>query len=302
MADYVEYDSAGTLGEEYNERVEKNSDKSKDRPKVLVKKRKGKQEERGKREEKWKLSEIEKFLELYELYRCLWDYKVDEYKDRNAKEHAWEKIVRGMEKLEFTVKNVSSEKCVISNKQSISWFYFQEQSSTQVQQDDADKDEETIFEDVQDIPSSSIPSTSTGRIIREKPSSASKQIPYAKPISRKVAGERLGKIQNAVQQLKDISDKVLAPERKKDMCEYELFGQFIASQLKKLPEINALAVMQKIQTCLMNERMTVARGNSMSHYQWEDTLTTSSSMVSPNQEDSIELGAKDILSEALSML
>ncbi|KAG8324599.1 hypothetical protein J6590_088381 [Homalodisca vitripennis] len=50
----------------------------------------------------------------------------------------------------------------------------------------------------------------------------------------------------------------------------------------------------------MNERMTVARGNSMSHYQWEDTLTTSSSMVSPNQEDSIELGAKDILSEALS--
>ncbi|KAG8324915.1 hypothetical protein J6590_080467 [Homalodisca vitripennis] len=126
------------------------------------------------------------------------------------------------------------------------------------QQDDADKDEETIFEDVQDIPSSSIPSTSTGRIIREKPSSASKQIPYAKPISRKVAGERLGKIQNAVQQLKDISDKVLAPERKKDMCEYELFGQFIASQLKKLPEINALAVMQKIQTCLMNERMTLS--------------------------------------------
>ncbi|KAG8254897.1 hypothetical protein J6590_106021 [Homalodisca vitripennis] len=292
MADYVEYDSAGTLGEEYNERVEKNSE---DRPKVLVKKRKGKQEERGKREEKWKLSEIEKFLELYELYRCLWDYKVDEYKDRNAKENAWEEIVHGMEKREFTVKKAKDKIRVLRNTYSneltkiykskvsgaglddvyvltLRWFstmdriiggvvksrgsqsigLSQDQSSTQVQQDDADKDEETIFGDVQDIPSSSIPSTSTGRIIREKPSSASKQIPYAKPISRKVAGERLGKIQNAVQQLKDISDKVLAPERKKDMCEYELFGQFIASQLKKLPEINALAVMQKIQTCLMN--------------------------------------------------
>ncbi|XP_046684820.1 uncharacterized protein LOC124370570 [Homalodisca vitripennis] len=324
MADYVEYDSAGTLGEEYNERVEKNSDESEDRPKVLVKKRKGKQEER----EKLKLSEIEKFLELYELYHCLWDYKVDEYKDRNAKEHALEEIVRGMEKREFTVKKAKDKIRVLRNTYSneltkiykskvsgaglddvyvptLRWFstidriiggvvqsrgsqsvgLFQEQSSTQVQQDDADKDEETIFEDVQDIPSSSIPSTSSGRIIREKPSSASKQIPYAKPISRKVAGERLGKIQNSVQQLKDISDKVLAPERIKDMCEYELFGQFIASQLKKLPEINALAVMQKIQTCLMNERMTIARGNSMSHYQWEDTLTTSSSMVSPNQED-----------------
>ncbi|KAG8263848.1 hypothetical protein J6590_088380 [Homalodisca vitripennis] len=282
MADYVEYDSAGTLGEEYNERVEKNSDESEDRPKVLVKKRKGKQEERGKREEKWKLSEIEKFLELYELYRCLWDYKVDEYKDRNAKEHAWEEIVRGMEKRDFTVKKAKDKIRVLRNTYSneltkiykskvsgaglddvyvptLRWFstmdriiggvvqsrgsqsigLSQEQSSTQVQQDDADKDEETIFEDVQDIPSSSIPSTSTGRIIREKPSSVSKQIPYAKPISRKLAGERLGKIQNAVQQLKDISDKVLAPERKKDMCEYELFGQFIASQLKKLPEINA---------------------------------------------------------------
>ncbi|KAG8284713.1 hypothetical protein J6590_097083 [Homalodisca vitripennis] len=162
------------------------------------------------------------------------------------------------------------------------------------QQDDADKDEETIFEDVQDIPSSSIPSTSTGRIIREKPSSASKQIPYAKPISRKVAGERLGKIQNSVQQLKDISDKVLAPERKKDMCEYELFGQFIAN---KCFGINA-----KNTNVPYEREMTVARGNSMSHYQWEDTLTTSSSMVSPNHEDSIELGAKDVLSEALSML
>ncbi|XP_046674750.1 uncharacterized protein LOC124363544 [Homalodisca vitripennis] len=313
MADYVEYDSAGTSGEEYNERVEKNSDESEDRPKVLVKKRKGKEEERGKREEKWKLSEIEKFLELYELYRCLWDYKVDEYQDRNAKEHAWDEIVRGMEKREFTVKKAKDKIRVLRNTYSneLTKIYKSkvsgaglddEQSSTQIQQDDADKDEETIFEDVQDIPSSSIPSTSTGCIIREKPSSASKQIPYAKPISRKVAGERLGKIQNAVQQLKDISDKVLAPELKKDMCEYELFGQFIASQLKKLPEINALAVMQKIQTCLMNERMTVARGNSMSHYQWEHNLTTSSSMVSPNQEDSIELGTKDILSEALSML
>ncbi|KAG8284711.1 hypothetical protein J6590_097081 [Homalodisca vitripennis] len=47
---YVEYDSAGTLGEEYNERVEKNSDESEDRPKVLVKKSKGKQEERGEME------------------------------------------------------------------------------------------------------------------------------------------------------------------------------------------------------------------------------------------------------------
>ncbi|KAG8330049.1 hypothetical protein J6590_072672 [Homalodisca vitripennis] len=285
MADYVEYDSAGTLGEEYNERVEKNSDESEDRPKVLLKKRKGKQEERGKREEKWKLSEIEKFLELYELYRCLWDYK--------------EEIVRGMEKREFTVKKAKDKIRVLRNTYSneltkiykskvsgaglddvyvstLRWFstmdriiggvvksrgsqsigLSQEQSSTQVQQDDADKDEETIFEDVQDIPSSSIPSTSTGRIIREKPSNASNQIPYAKPISRKVAGEHLGKIQNAVQQLKDISDKVLAPERKKDMCEYELFGQFIASQLKKLPEINALAVMQKIQTRFCITRMT----------------------------------------------
>ncbi|KAG8257486.1 hypothetical protein J6590_050218 [Homalodisca vitripennis] len=115
MADYVEYDSAGTSGEEYNERVEKNSDESEDRPKVLVKKRKGKEEERGKREEKWKLSEIEKFLELYELYRCLWDYKVDEYQDRNAKEHAWDEIVRGMEKREFTVKKAKDKIRVLRN-------------------------------------------------------------------------------------------------------------------------------------------------------------------------------------------
>ncbi|KAG8312522.1 hypothetical protein J6590_020442 [Homalodisca vitripennis] len=297
MADYVEYDSAGTLGEEYNERVEKNSDESEDRPKVLVKKRKGKQEERGKREEKWKLSEIEKFLELYELYRCLWDYKEDEYKDRNAKEHAWEEIVRGMEKREFTVKSVSSGKCVISNKQSISWSN-QALKFSKMMQTKMKKLSLKMFK----ISLLHLFHLLLLVVLYVRSPRASKQIPYAKPISRKVAGERLGKIQNAVQQLKDISDKVLAPERKKDMCEYELFGQFIASQLKKLPEINALAVMQKIQTCLMNERMTVARGNSMSHYQWEDTLTTSSSMVSPNQEDSIELGAKDILSEVLSML
>ncbi|KAG8299845.1 hypothetical protein J6590_091097 [Homalodisca vitripennis] len=93
----------------------KNSDESEDRPKVLVKKRKGKQEERGKREDKWKLSEIETFLELYELYRCLWDYKVDEYKDKNAKEHEWEEIVRGMEKREFTVKKAKDKIRVLRN-------------------------------------------------------------------------------------------------------------------------------------------------------------------------------------------
>lgn len=114
MADYVESDSAGTE-EELNIRVEKNSDESKDRPKVIVKKGKGKQEERVKREEKWKLSEIEKFLELYELYPCLYDYKVEEYKDRNAKEHAWEMIVRDMGKQEFTVKKAKDKIRVLRN-------------------------------------------------------------------------------------------------------------------------------------------------------------------------------------------
>ncbi|KAG8246824.1 hypothetical protein J6590_076031 [Homalodisca vitripennis] len=57
----------------------------------------------------------EKFLELYELYRCLWDYKVDEYKDRNAKENAWEEIVRGMEKREFTVKKAKDKIRVLRN-------------------------------------------------------------------------------------------------------------------------------------------------------------------------------------------
>lgn len=86
-------------------------------------------------------------------------------------------------------------------------------------------------------------------------------------------------------------------------------GSFVASQLKKLPEFNAVNAMQKIQNCLFDERMTVARQPAFEHTltrrQWEDgfTSTSSHSMVSPDiQEDTSDHGDNDMLRQALITL
>lgn len=79
-----------------------------------------------------------------------------------------------------------------------------------------------------------LPLLLNGRIIRNKPSSAYKKTPYVRPLSRKVAGDRLDKVQSTFEQLTEISDKVLVYENNKqdkEYIEFELFGQFVTSQL-----------------------------------------------------------------------
>lgn len=87
--------------------------------------------ESKKKEERWKPADIEKFLELYERYPCLWDYKIPEYKDRNAKEHSWTEIIKFMGKIDFTVKKAKEKIRVLRNtysnelmKTHVFWYKF----------------------------------------------------------------------------------------------------------------------------------------------------------------------------------
>lgn len=45
---------------------------------------------------KWSTDEIKKFLEVYEEFPCLWNYKIPSYKDRNQRDTALRKIVEVM--------------------------------------------------------------------------------------------------------------------------------------------------------------------------------------------------------------
>lgn len=83
-----------------------------------------------KKEEKWKIAEIERFLELYEMYPCLWDYKVPEYKDRNAKEHSWNEVVKFMGKKDFTVKKAKDKIRVLRNTYSNELMKIQKSKSS----------------------------------------------------------------------------------------------------------------------------------------------------------------------------
>lgn len=69
--------------------------------------------------------------------------------------------------------------------------------------------------------------------------------------------ERVKKIESSITVLKEISDKVFEPRNVQmtESNEFDLFGQFVASQLKKLPESSALLAMQHIQTHLFELRM-----------------------------------------------
>lgn len=45
---------------------------------------------------KWSSELIIKFLEAYEQYPCLWNYKLPSYKDRNKRDEALKKIIEVM--------------------------------------------------------------------------------------------------------------------------------------------------------------------------------------------------------------
>lgn len=67
-----------------------------------------------------------------------------------------------------------------------------------------------------------------GRIGRDKQPSVFKFSPYVRPLSKKIAGDRFNKIESAVKELKDLSDRILVPDKEvcKEVGEFDLFGQF----------------------------------------------------------------------------
>lgn len=81
--------------------------------------------------------------------------------------------------------------------------------------------------------------------------------PKLRTLSKKKADERVTKIETSVTALKEISGKILDHQnvQKPEPNEYDVFGQFVACQLKKLPESSALLAMQHIQTHLFELRM-----------------------------------------------
>lgn len=83
-----------------------------------------------KKEDRWKPAEIDRFLELYELFPCLWNYKVPEYKDRNAKEYAWGEIVKLMQKKDLTVKKCKDKIRVLRNTYSNELMKIQKSKSS----------------------------------------------------------------------------------------------------------------------------------------------------------------------------
>lgn len=132
-------------------------------------------------------------------------------------------------------------------------------------------------------------------------------------MSKKIAEQRLNKIETAVGELKAISNQVFShgTSNVQTNCEFDMFGQLVSTQLKKLPEVEALAAMQEIQSCLLRRRMACAnRSITMlqeplwdeANYNTNTGTTTSTSSPSHQEDSNIQHGNKDLISLAISMI
>lgn len=181
--------------------------------------------------------------------------------------------------------------------------------------DEPDETEMERIEDTVEQPSPTTPVTgNVTRIPREKPATTPKpNHPYVRPLSKKVAEQRLNKIETVVGELKLISNQIGSHGTSSVQTNYEfdMFGKFVSTQLQKLPEVEALAAMQEMQSCLFRRRMACANSSSniLQDPLWDDgdynTNTDSTGSISSQsvQEDKyIEQGSKDLISLAISMM
>lgn len=58
---------------------------------------------------KWSESVMMKFLELYQKYDCLWDYRTDKYRNKDARENALGCIVKEMEIPGLTIADMKNK-------------------------------------------------------------------------------------------------------------------------------------------------------------------------------------------------
>ncbi|KAG8294415.1 hypothetical protein J6590_103434 [Homalodisca vitripennis] len=265
-----------------------NENNESDKP-VIGKETVKKEGKKVKKYDKWNINNIETFLELYEGYPCLWGYKLAEYKDRNLKEDGWLQIVKGMNMPNFTVKDAkekmrslrntySNELVKITKSKSSGsglddvytptrrWFptmdrilgavvKTRESQIIGIPNEDGNKDQRN--EESQDIDAES-DEHQTPRIKRKITTDHQTVIPpKIRTAFKTKTDERVQKIESSIITLKEISDKAFEPRNVQmtESNEFDLFGQFVASQLKKLPESSALLAMQHIQTHLFELRM-----------------------------------------------
>lgn len=123
----------------------------------------------------------------------------------------------------------------------------------------------------------------------------------------------MNKIETAVGELKSMTNQICSygtSSQQTNNCKFDMFGKLISTHLKKLPEFEALAAMQEIQSCLLQRRMAYANRSShvSEEQQWFDadvninTSTLTSNNSSPQTNDNSEQGDNDIIRLAMSMI
>nr|CAD7396523.1 unnamed protein product [Timema cristinae] len=254
---------------------------------------KGKSKNKACKGHKWKFETIQKFLELYEVYPCLWDYKLPQYKNRNAKEDSWEMVVKEMNIEGFGVKEAKEKIRSLRNTYSIElskisksrnsvsgrdgvytpclkWFdiihrilgsVIQTRETQPLGLPRSRSESTTLKEENADdyglfnTSSNSFQEFNTIDQPRTSGALLTENKTYSMQPSRKSVNDLQGTIESVLQELKELRGKVVQPD--KDNTESELFGKFVACQLQKLPETVALTAMEHIQSYLFKQRMIV---------------------------------------------